>query len=96
MRNEINLNEYTDKLVGRIYKILPLIESDKDNAKKYLNNLLVELNGANKYFDNINFTRIIFSLEGMKNITDYNIVRSKIFECINLVNKIKKIQKEVK
>lgn len=81
--NEMELNEFCDKLVGRIYKILPLIEEDKENAKKYLNSLIVELDGANEHFENkSNFQSILFSLEGIKNITDYNVCRKRFLNVL--------------
>lgn len=88
--NNINMNDYCDKLIGRIFKVLPLLEENPDHAKKYISSLLVELNGASKIFnDNSYFISIICSLEGIGNCTDYNLCRRKIFECISICNKLK-------
>lgn len=86
-----NLQQYCDRLVGRIFKILKILDENPSDASKYLTSLLVELDGAGAYFEeNYYFTRIVFSLKGIQNVTDYNVIRSKIFECISLANKLKR------
>jgi len=86
-----DIKNYTDRLVGRIYKLLCIREENPQHAIKYLENLLVELRGARKTFNyNSYFVSILFSLEGMQEVTDYNLYRRKVFECIDLVNKLKK------
>jgi hypothetical protein len=89
--DNMKLDKYCDRLVGRVYKLLCIREEDAQNAKKYLESFLVELKGASKYFGNNSyFASLIFSLEGIRDVTDYNLYKRKIFECINIVNKIKK------
>lgn len=86
----MSIEKYSERLVNSIYKYLCLIEEEEQNAEKYLNSLLVELEGSLQYYDNDYLNRILFSLNGLQGIEDYNIVRSKVFECINLCNKINK------
>ena len=90
----MNIQHYSEKLVNRVFKILPLIEENPENAKKYISSLVVELHGAvNLFEENDYLTRILCSIEGIKEVTDYNIVRRKVFECIDLINKIAKEEK---
>jgi hypothetical protein len=86
----INLNDYLDKLVGRVYKILPLLEEDPVNAKKYMSSLINELEGAtSNYSDDSYLVSTLFSLQGVRTTTDYNILRKTVFECLDNVNKLK-------
>jgi hypothetical protein len=86
----MNIKTYSEDLVNRVFKILPLIEENPEHAKKYISSLVVELQGAVSLFEDNNYlTRILFSIEGIQTVTDYNVVRRKVFECINLINKMK-------
>lgn len=82
-------NKYYKSLIGKIYKILPIAEDDINESKKYLNSLLIELNGACDYIDDNYFTEIVFSLNGLLNIEDVKIIRNKVFRCISILEKIK-------
>lgn len=89
--NDINFDKYLDKMINRIFKILPLLEQNDENVDKYVDSLLIELNGGIRYFENnADYISVIFSLQGVAGTKDYNVWRSKIFECIGSVNKIKK------
>ena len=86
----INLNDYLDKLVGKIFKILPLLEENPINAKKYMVSIINELEGATRnYTDDSYMVSTLFSLQGIKSVTDYNVCRKTIFDCINNINNLK-------
>jgi hypothetical protein len=90
INKDINLDDYLDKLVGKIFKILPLLEENPVNAKKYLNSLTIELDGMTKnYSDDSYIVSTLFSLQGIKSITDYNICRKTVFDCLDNINKLK-------
>lgn len=90
MKNK-DLNKYLDVLINKIWKIMPLMQENQENALKYIKSLNVELKGAKNYFSSTYFTSIVFSIDGLSSgITDYNVVRAKVLECINYVNRIKK------
>lgn len=97
VKNDIDLNNYLTKLVNKVFKILPLREENPEYEKKYLNSLLIELRGAVSTFNSDgDFMSIIFSLEGIRDVQDYNVVRSEIFKCIDKINKLEvKYKKEV-
>lgn len=91
METNINLDDYLDKLVGKIFKILPLLEENPTNAKKYLNSLTIELDGMTKYYsDDSYIISTLFSLQGIKTVTDYNVCRKTILDCLSNVNSLKK------
>jgi hypothetical protein len=88
--NNINLDDYLDKLVGKIFKILPLLEENPVNAKKYMLTIINELEGAtNNYNDDSYLVSTLFGLQGIKSVTDYNICRKTVFDCINNINNLK-------
>jgi hypothetical protein len=88
--NNINLDDYLDKLVGKIFKILPLLEENPTNAKKYLNSLTIELDGMTQcYSDDSYIISTLFSLQGIKTVTDYNVCRKTVFDCLNNINNLK-------
>ena len=61
---QIDLKMYQDYCVKSIFKILPLMEEEKD-WKKFLQGFLVELNGINSLVSNINYISLMGKLEGL-------------------------------
>jgi hypothetical protein len=87
----MDIKNYCENLTNRIFKILPLREENPENAKKYVSSLVVELQGACSLFEENDYlTRILCSIKGIEGVTDYNVVRRKVFECLDLINKITK------
>ena len=90
MEHKIDLTNYLDQLVNKIYKALCILEENPKNAKKYLDSLTIELDGMTTYYsDDSYIVSTLFSLQGVKNCTDYNVWRKVVFESINNVNKLK-------
>lgn len=87
---DINLEDYLDKLVGKIFKILPLLEENPENAKKYLISLINELEGMTSNYSHDSYiVSTLFSLQGIRFNTDYNIWRKTVFDCLNNVKHLK-------
>lgn len=88
--NNIDFTKYLDSLINKIWKLLPMLDENRDEAKKYLNtNLLIQVRGAVELFENDEYmVTILAFLEGIKNNTDYNIWRKTIFDCLNQINKL--------
>lgn len=90
MEHKIDLTNYLDQLVNKIYKALCILEENPNNAKKYLDSLTIELDGMTQYYsDDSYIVSTLFSLQGVKQCTDYNVWRKVVFESINNVNKLK-------
>jgi hypothetical protein len=89
--NEINpdvLFRYFEKTIGKIYKILPLFEEDKD-WQSYVNSFVIELNGFNDFINtNVEMIELISNINGLNQIVDKKELRKIIFTSINLVKKI--------
>jgi hypothetical protein len=95
------LDAYFDTLKGGFFKILPIFEGkDFDftkeesylNYKKYVQNLIYEVNGAYfMYGKSIYLLKLMHVLEGMLNIQQdkHDEVRSLVLGNIHLINKIK-------
>lgn len=73
------------KLIGRIYKILPIFESSRDDYMLYIDSLYRELCGANDRDDLIQVKNKINFL--ILNESCHEVVRKTIFECINIIDK---------
>lgn len=87
--NKINLTNYLDQLVNKIFKALCILEEDPKNAISYLNSLTVELDGMTQYYsDDSYIISTLFSLQGIKRCTDHNVWKKTVFECIDNVNKL--------
>lgn len=84
-----NLN----RLCNQIYKLLPIMEEHKDYVKP-LETIIIELSGLSGLLDNQNdmLLSLVCKLKGLyeeKDNIDFSLYRRTIFECCNLVNKIK-------
>lgn len=90
--NKNSVIEEFDKLINRIFKLLPEREEGKE-WQTPLRNLIVEIVGLNNLFlDELDLLPIIARLEGLMSLDkedDFFIFRSNIFECCSLISKVK-------
>lgn len=86
---KICFDTYQAQMIKNIYKILPLKDEGK-NWDKYLEGLLVELNGLNQLCEDLNYVSLISKLEGLFSIDPNNqkLFRKIIFDCIDALKKI--------
>ena len=84
---EIDFDIYRAYTVKNIYKILPLKEEEKD-WQKYLEGLLIELNGMDMLLTEVNLMSVIAKLQGLMTVTEHSVFRKVIFDCIDLIKKI--------
>lgn len=84
----ITLEEYKGKLVGKIYKLLPLREEKKD-WQSYLDGLLIELIGANDLFtDSYELGIVLANLNGLRiTNTAFPLYRKIVLDSISIVKK---------
>lgn len=87
------LKNYLDRLVNKIFKILPLKESQYDTLDVYIHSLLCELHGSRMLISELgndtNFLAIISTLEYLlKTEESDKIFKREIFKCISLVRQI--------
>lgn len=87
---------YLSRLIGKVFKTLPLFEIDNKLPIVYVNDLIYDIHSANDLFDGI-LIEILVKINSLKlkNI-NHRIVKKDILECTNILNKmIDEIEKEV-
>lgn len=81
-----------EKLINQIYKLLPMREEKKEWTST-LENLIVEIKGLNEIFiDQLMLLTILSKLEGLISLDkdcDFILFRKTIFDCLNLLTKLK-------
>lgn len=89
MNDELKI--YTKHLIGRIYKILPLYETqNKVTIKVYCNSLLLNLSSADRMF-NGQFIEVLIKINELNFDTmEHNQIRKIVLEAINIVQKMQK------
>jgi len=90
--NEFFLN-YLNFLIGRVYKILPISESEPETLKSYLDSLILELTGSKdlilKLKKDASFLSLIATLQSLsENQYSHNVIRSEVFKCIDIIKKL--------
>ena len=91
------LEKYYSGLINKIFKILPLAEESKDNAKVYLDSLHVELQGCNELLpliqDDPRYLSILSIIAWLRNhVMDCECtvrdVRREVFSAISMCKKL--------
>jgi len=87
-----SLNEYLEDLVGKIYKILPLKESEIDTLNEYIKSLQLEIIGSLNIFDNdAKIMTVINTLQYfIDNEYDTKTCKREVFKCIKIVKKLRR------
>jgi hypothetical protein len=87
------VEKYLEKLVDKIFKLLPLREEENPTLTMYHHSLMLELTGFRSLFSELNdkaeLISLLSSLESLLTIEDFKLYRSKVFECISLVKKVR-------
>ena len=80
-----SLSLYFDKLIGKIFKILPMKESNIDSVQMCCMLLICELLGGKAILMNEPMIiELIFSLEAIMKSTDKGIYKPLIMKCIGI------------
>lgn len=90
------VENYTGRLVSRVYKILPIVEEARFQPKTYIESLLRELIGFSAFLEEVGQHEIIMSICSILQYLidsdlEKKIVRTEVFHLIDLVNKLKKV-----
>lgn len=84
---------YFQKMIGKLYKILPICEHQLDTKQAYIESLMRELHGSLYTIDNAHdrtqCMTVINTLMYLS-VADYDpdIYRSEVFKCIRIVGNI--------
>lgn len=86
-----SIEQNVTRLTNQIWKLIPMREHEED-WKKQLDTVNLEIVGLGIIFSNIpKFLSLRAKLEGIKEVnTDFELYRRTVFECINLLQEIKK------
>lgn len=88
--HEEDIIEYLNRLVGRIWKLLPLYEEDYNSFAKNHKSLMNELCGGEKIVLYCGFyVELINKLEALTLVNEHAYVKKYVRECIDLVNTLK-------
>lgn len=86
------IDEYKDRLIGRVFKILPMVEEKSDTWDVYIESLLFELHGMDVLIQELNcnsdFLILLATLEELKKEHEHSVVKREVFKCVDLVKKL--------
>lgn len=79
------------RLTNQMWKLIPMYENNED-WKKQLNTVTLEIAGLNEIFNSEpQFLQLLSKLEGLGVIElTFSLYRKTVFECINLLQEIRK------
>lgn len=79
------------RLTNQMWKLIPMYENDEDWDKQ-LKTVIIEIAGLKEIFISTpQFLQIFSKLEGLQVIdVDFSLYRKTVFECINLLQELKK------
>lgn len=84
------------RLTNQLWKLIPMRENQED-WEKQLETVIIEIAGLGEIFNQTPpFLQLLAKLEGIKSQeTDFAIYRRTVFECISLIQEIKKCMIEI-
>lgn len=83
------LVESVNRLTNQLWKLIPMRENNEDWDKQ-LETVIIEISGLNKIFNSL-LLQIVCKLEGLREVEcSFYTYRKTIFECINLIQELKK------
>lgn len=90
--NQFFLN-YLNFLINRVYKILPISETEPETLKSYLDSLILELVGSKdlilKLKKDAIFLSLIATLQSLsENKYSHSTIKSQTFKCIDIIKKL--------
>lgn len=87
--NEEVIYRNNKHLTNQLWKLIPMRENRED-WKKQLMTVTVEIAGLNELFEGPLFLQLLSKLEGLLVIdVEFDLYRKTIFECINILQEIK-------
>lgn len=88
--DEVDFALYLTGLKNKVYKLLPLREENLEWGK-YLTTILIELSGLDTLLTHqVDLISLMSKLEGLYKLEDFMLYRSTIFECLNLIDNLRK------
>ena len=82
------LNAYLTKLIGRLFKIIPMNEEEIATLESYVDSLIREMLGNSKVFYGEELLSVCGTLNGI-NYSDHKSLKSDVFKVIGTITKIR-------
>lgn len=82
------IDGYLSKLIGRVFKIIPMSEEECETLDSYVDSLVREILGNSKIFLGDELFSICGTLKGL-NFDSHKQLKSDIFKAIALIDKTK-------
>ena len=85
------INNEIIRLTNQLWKLIPMRENN-ENWQNQLETVIIDIAGKDEIFlHNSHFLQLLSKLEGLRLVeTEFSIYRKTVFECINLLQEIKK------
>jgi uncharacterized membrane protein len=88
--NQTEVVEYLDRLVGRVYKLLPIRENSESDFLNNHKSLMEELAGGERLLHGYGiYVELLNKLESLPVLTEHKQFRKSILESIDIIPKIK-------
>lgn len=84
--NDDQLNAYLSKLIGRIFKIIPMSEEQVSTLESYVDSLTREVMGNSKVFLGEELLSVCGTLKGL-DYSNHRLLKSDVFKAIELISK---------
>lgn len=93
-----NLTNHLEKLIDKVFKILPLYEDKNLGLLSYVESLIYELNGLDRVFDirsvDSEYRSLLSTLETIADDAialgnSVDVIRSEVFKCLSIINTMK-------
>lgn len=84
--SENQLDAYMSKLIGRVFKIIPMNEEQVGTLEAYVDSLLREMVGNSKVFLGEELLSVCGTLKGL-DYSDHRLLKSDVFKAIELIDK---------
>lgn len=85
------LEQYLDRLIGRVFKLLPLWEENKEYFANNQTSLVQELCGGESLILYCGFyIELINKLQALSEIDEHKYIKKHVRECIDIIYTLKK------
>lgn len=93
-----NLTNHLEKLIDKVFKILPLYEDKNLGLLSYVESLIYELNGLDRVFDirsvDSEYRSLLSTLETIADDAialgnSVDVIRSEVFKCLSIIKTMK-------
>lgn len=88
------MDKYLKALEGKVFKCIPIFETDRDTLNNYIQSLLIEMEGAVNRFPPLGLIDGYVDIQNTlsffygSNQYSHSVLRKEILKCMSILNKI--------